>query len=178
MDYNRTFKSITPESALKTLAFTHVALLAFQMLFAIVAFAQTTRMYVSIMNMNDQFVFIVPVLALGGFFGGYLIFKKQKYALRDKDSLQERLAKYQSVLITRFMLIQGPSVFATVAYILSGNIFFLLITGLMCGYFIFLRPTREKIESDLRFSFDSPMVGQLGHEEITKFFLPIKYVAG
>ena len=166
MDYNRTFKSTTPESTLKTLAFTHVALLAFQMLFAIVAFAQTTRMYVSIMNMNDQFVFIVPVLALGGFFGGYLIFKKQKYALRDKDSLQERLAKYQSVLITRFMLIQGPSVFATVAYILSGNIFFLLITGLMCGYFIFLRPTREKIESDLRFSFDSPMVGQLGHEEI------------
>ena len=166
MDYNRTFKSITPESALKTLAFTHVALLAFQMLFAIVAFAQTTRMYVSIMNMNDQFVFIVPVLALGGFFGGYLIFKKQKYALRDKDSLQERLAKYQSVLITRFMLIQGPSVFATVAYILSGNIFFLLITGLMCGYFIFLRPTREKIESDLRFGFDSAMVGQLEHKEI------------
>ncbi len=166
MDYNRTFKSITADSTLKTLAFTHVALLAFQMLFAIVAFAQTSRVYFGVMNMNDQFVFIAPVLALGGFLGGYLIFKKQKYLLREKESIQERLTGYQSVLITRFMLLQGPAVFAIVAYILSGNIFFLFITGLISVYFIFLRPTREKIESDLRFSFDGPMIHKLEHEEI------------
>lgn len=166
MDYNRTFKSTTPESTLKMLAFTHVVLLAFQMLFAIVAFAQTTRMYFSLMNMNDQFVFIAPVLALGGFFGGYLIFKKQKYLLREKESLEERLTGYQSVLIIRFMLIQGPVVFAIVAYMLSGNVFFLFITGLMSAYFIFLRPTREKIERDLRFNFNSPMVRQLEHKEV------------
>ena len=154
MDYNKTLKSITPDSALKTLAFTHVALLAFQMLFAIIAFAQTSRVYFGVMNMDDRFVFIVPVLALGGFFGGYLIFKKQKYVLREKESIQERLTGYQSVLIIRFVLIQGPAVFAIVAYILSGNVFFLFITGLQSVYFIFLRPTREKIESDLRFSFD------------------------
>ena len=166
MDYNRSLKSITPDSMLKTLAFTHVALLAFQMLFAIVAFAQTTRIYFGVMNMDDEFVFIVPVLALGGFFGGYLIFKKQKYILREKENFQEKLIGYQSVLITRFVLIQGPAVFAIVAYILSGNIFFLFITGLMSAYFIFLRPTREKVESDLHFSFDSPMIHQLEHEEI------------
>ncbi|HEY9003973.1 MAG TPA: hypothetical protein VIM89_21630 [Mucilaginibacter sp.] len=166
MDYNRTFKSITPDSTLKTLVFTHMALLAFQMLFAIAAFAQTTRMYFGVMNMDDQFVFIAPVLALGGFFGGYLIFKKQKYVLREKENIQEKLTGYQSILITRFILIQGPAVFAIVAYILSGNIFFLFLTGLMSAYFIFIRPTREKIESDLRFSFDSPMIHQLEHEEI------------
>src|SRR5690349_16365969 len=127
MDYNRSLKSITPDSMLKTLAFTHVALLAFQMLFAIVAFAQTTRIYFGVMNMDDEFVFIVPVLALGGFFGGYLIFKKQKYILREKENFQEKLSGYQSVLITRFALIQGPSLFSIVAYILSGNVFFLLI---------------------------------------------------
>ena len=166
MDYNRTFKSVTPNSTLKTLAFMHVALLAFQMLFAIVAFAQTTRMYFGVLNMDDRFVFIAPVLALGGFFGGYLVFKKQKYVLREKESIQQRLTGYQSLLITRFVLIQGPAVFAIVAYILSGNIFFLFITGLMSVYFIFLRPTREKIEGDLRFSFDSPMIHHLEHEEI------------
>lgn len=166
MDYNRAFKSITPDGTLKTLAFTHVALLAFQMLFAIVAFAQTSRMYFGVMNMNDQFVFIAPVLALGGFLGGYLIFKKQKYLLREKGSLEEKLTGYQSALITRFMLLQGPAVFAIVAYLLSGNIFFLFVTGLMSVYFIFLRPTREKIERDLHFSFDSPMIRQLEREEI------------
>ena len=154
MDYNKTLKSITPDGTLKTLAFTHVALLAFQMLFAIIAFAQTSRVYFGVMNMDDQFVFIVPVLALGGFLGGYLIFKKQKFVLREKENIQERLTGYQSVLITRFVLIQGPAVFAIIAYILSGNVFFLFITGLMSVYFIFLRPTREKIENDLRFSFD------------------------
>jgi len=155
MEYNRTLKPLTPENTLKTLAFTHVAMLAFQMLFAIVAFAQTTRMYFGVMNMDDQFVFIVPVLALGGFFGSYLIFKKQKYALREKVNLQHKLAGYQLVLITRFALLQGPSLFAIVAYIFSGNVFFLLITTLMSAYFIFLRPTREKIETDLHFDFNN-----------------------
>ncbi|MDO3624814.1 hypothetical protein [Mucilaginibacter sp. BT774] len=166
MDYNRSLKSITPDSMLKTLAFTHVALLAFQMLFAIVAFAQTTRIYFGVMNMDDEFVFIVPVLALGGFFGGYLIFKKQKYILREKENFQEKLSGYQSVLITRFALIQGPSLFSIVAYILSGNVFFLLITALMSAYFIFLRPSREKVENDLRFDFDNQMLQQLEHEDI------------
>lgn len=166
MDYNRAFKSITPDSTLKTLAFTHIALLAFQLLFAIVAFACTSRMYFGVMNMNDQFVFIAPVLALGGFLGGYLIFKKQKFELREKENLDERLTGYQSVLITRFMLIQGPAVFAIIAYVLSGNVFFLVIAGLMSVYFIFLRPTREKIERDLRFRFDSPMIRKLEHKEI------------
>ena len=166
MDYNRTFKSITPYSMLKTLSFTHVAMLAFQMLFGIVAFAQTTRMYFGVMNMDDQFVFIAPVLALGGFFGGYLIFKKQKYVLREKEDFQEKISGYQSLLITRFALIQGPSLFSIIAYILSGNVFFLLITSLMSVYFIFLRPTREKIENDLRFDFDNQVVQQLEHEEI------------
>lgn len=166
MEYNRAFKSVSPEGTLKTLAFTHVVLLAFQMLFAIVAFARTSRMYFGVMNMNEQFVFIVPVLALGGFLGGYLIFKKQKYLLREKENLEEKLTGYQSVLITRFILIQGPAVFAIVAYILSGNIFFLMITGVMSVYFIFLRPKRDKIEHDLRFSFDRPVVRQLEHKEI------------
>lgn len=166
MDYHKTLKSITPYSMLKTLAFTHVAMLAFQMLFAIIAFAQSTRMYFGIMNMNDQFVFIAPVLALGGFLGGYLIFKKQKYVLRGKEDFQEKLSGYQSVLITRFALIQGPSLFSIVAYILNGNVFFLLITGFMSVYFIFLRPTREKIENDLLFDFDNQMIQQLEHEEV------------
>ncbi|HTD39408.1 MAG TPA: hypothetical protein VK671_02220 [Mucilaginibacter sp.] len=151
---------------LKTLSFTHVAMLAFQVLFTITAFAQSSRMYFGVMNMDDQFVFIVPVLALGGFFGGYLVFKKQKYALREKETLQEKLSGYQSSLITRFALIQAPSFFSIVAYILSGNVFFLFITALMSAYFIFLRPTREKIENDLRFDFDNQMIHQLKGEEI------------
>ncbi|HTK20091.1 MAG TPA: hypothetical protein VL442_11275 [Mucilaginibacter sp.] len=125
------------------------------MLFAIVAFVHTTRMYFGVMNMNDQFVFIAPVLVLGGFFGGYLIFQKQKYVLREKADFQEKLSGYQSVLITRFALIQGPSLFLIVAYIFSGNVFFLIITVLMSAYFVFLRPTREKIINDLRFDMDS-----------------------
>ena len=165
MHYRRIEKQ-TPEGTLKTLSFTHVAMLAFQMLFAITAFAQSNRIYFGVMNMDDQFVFIVPVLALGGFFGGYLVFKKHKYLLREKDTLQEKLAGYQSSLITRFAMIQLPSLLSVIAYILSGNVFFLFVTGIMSVYFIFLRPTREKVENDLHFDFDNQMIQQLEHEEI------------
>jgi membrane protein insertase Oxa1/YidC/SpoIIIJ len=164
MDFNRSLKQ-TPEGMLKTLSFIHVAMLAFQMLFAIAAFAQSTRMYFGVMNMDDKFVFIAPVLALGGFFGGFLIFKKQKYALRTKENMQEKLTGYQSALISRFLLVGAPSLFAVVAYILSGNVFFIFITAIMSMYFMFLRPTREKIENDLHFDFNDQLA-DLEHEEI------------
>lgn len=165
MHYNRTLKQ-TPEGMLRTLSFIHAAMLAFQMLFAITAFAQSTRMYFGVMNMDDQFVFIIPVLALGGFFGGYLVFKKQKYALRTKEILQQKMSGYQTALITRFTLIQVPSLFSIIAYILSGNVFFLFVTAILAIYFIFLRPTREKIENDLHFDFSNQMSHELGHEDI------------
>lgn len=156
MEIEKTFKQ-TPESLIKTMSIIHLALLAGQMLLALGAFAQSTKIFFGIMYLNDDYMYAVPILALVGFFGGYLLFKKQLKVIRYRSSLNEKLSGYQNALIIRFALLEIPSLFAIAAYMLNGNLFFLAVSGALMVYFVFLRPTTEKIDTDLQLDLDDPM---------------------
>jgi hypothetical protein len=92
-----------------------------------------------------------------GFFGGYLLFKKQLKVIRFKSPMSEKLSGYQNALIIRFALLEIPSLFAIAAYMLNGNLFFLAVSGFLMVYFVFLRPTTEKVDTDLQLELDDPM---------------------
>jgi hypothetical protein len=143
----------TPEGFLKSISIIHLALLAGQVIFSIVAYAQSEKIYFGIHNMDSVFIYIVPLVAVGGFMIGYLTFKKQLVDIRSKSSLGEKIIAYQTALITRYALLEGPSLLAIVIYLQSGNLFFLAIAGLLMMYFLFLRPTMEKVENDLDLNF-------------------------
>ncbi len=144
----------TPEGFLKSLSVIHLALLAGQVIFGIVAYAQSGKIYFGIHNIDSVFIYIVPIVAIGGFMGGYLMFKKQLAVIRNKSSLGEKIIAYQTALIVRYALLEGPSLLAIVIYMQDGNLFFLGIAGLMILYFLFLRPTMEKVENDLDLNFN------------------------
>ena len=156
MEIEKTFKQ-TPDSLIKTMSIIHLALLAGQMLLALGAFAQSTKIFFGIMYLDDYYVYVVPVLAMAGLFGGYVLFKKQLKAIRYKSPMSEKLAAYQNALIIRFALLEIPSLFAIAAYMVIGNLFFLAVSGFLMIYFIFLRPTTEKIDTDLQLDLDDPM---------------------
>jgi hypothetical protein len=143
----------TPEGFLKSISIIHLALLAGQVIFGIVAYAQSGKIYFGIHNMDSVFIYIVPLVAIGGFMGGYLTFKKQLADIRNKKSLGEKVMAYQTALIIRYALLEGPSLLAIVTYMEDGNLFFLAIAGLLMLYFLFLRPTMEKVENDLDLNF-------------------------
>lgn len=144
----------TPEGFLRSLSVIHLALLAGQVIFGIVAYAQSKKIYFGIHNMDSVFMYIVPLVAIGGFMGGYLMFKKQLTVIRSKSSLGEKVIAYQTALIVRYALLEGPSLLAIVIYMQDGNLFFLGIAGLMILYFLSLRPTMEKVENDLDLNFN------------------------
>jgi len=81
------------------------------------------------------------------------MFKKQLDLAVAKSSLNEKLGGYQTALIIRFALLEGPSLFGIVSYLLSGNLLFLAISGLIILYFITIRPTRDKVETDLNLDY-------------------------
>jgi len=144
----------TPEGFLKSISIIHLALLAGQVIFCIVAYAQSERIYFGIHNMDSVFMYIVPLVAVGGFMIGYLTFKKQLIDIRNKKSLGEKIIAYQTALIIRYALLEGPSLLAIVIYLQYGNLFFLGVAGLLMLYFLFLRPTMEKVENDLDLNFN------------------------
>ena len=156
MEIEKTFKQ-TPDSLIKTMSIIHLALLAGQMLLALGAFAQSTKIFFGIMYPDDYYVYVVPLLAIIGFFGGYVLFKKQLKMIRYKSPMSDKLSAYQNALIIRFALLEIPSLFAIAAYMITGNLFYLAVSGFLMIYFIFLRPTTEKIDTDLQLDLDGPM---------------------
>lgn len=147
----------TPQGFLRSISIIHLALLSGQVIFGIVAYAQSARVFFGIHNMDDMFIFIVPVVAIGGFMAGYLIFKQQLIIIRSKKPLGEKMISYQTALIMRYALLEGPSLLAIVAYLLNGNLFYLIVAGLLMLYFLFLRPTMEKVENDLDLNFNEEL---------------------
>ena len=135
----------------------HAALLAGQLLFVIVVFAISPKVYFNVSDTTDVFVFIVPLLAVAGFMCGYVLFRRQLKELQDKNSLGEKMVAYQTALIIRFALLEGPSLFGVVAFMQTENLFFLVISALLMLYFFSLRPTKDKMEMDLGLGFTEKM---------------------
>jgi hypothetical protein len=166
MDYNKSNRP-SPENFVKSISIIHLALLAGQVIFAIVAYAQSVKVFFGVHYMDDAFMYIVPLAAIGGFIAGYTIFKKQLAAIHTKKSLGEKIIGYQTALIIRYALIEGPCLLAIVAYMLNNNLFYLGVAGLLILYFIFLRPTMEKVENDLDLNFNEK-IEFLGEDEVIK----------
>jgi len=125
----------TPKNALKTTSIIHLALIAGQVLFMIMAFiANKNIIYVDYKNSrNDVYFYIMPLLAVMGTVVGSFLFNQQlgKFHQQTAGSgvnktLSEKLKVYQSALIVRYALLEGPSLFGIVCFLITGNSFIYL----------------------------------------------------
>lgn len=147
----------TPSSnvVLKTLPIIHFALFVGQTLFAIVAYSISEERHFGIKSTGDKLYIIVPVCTIVGLVASNIMFQKLLQALVSKENLKEKLKKYQSALILKYALLEMPSLLGIVAFLMTGNLFYLVFTGLVVMYFASIKPTRERMESDLRLNFEN-----------------------
>ncbi|CAN5436190.1 hypothetical protein BH09BAC6_BH09BAC6_28740 [soil metagenome] len=148
---------LTPATFLRTNTIIHLALAAGQLLFGIIAFLKTANQYFDLKNTGDPLFFIVPMVAIGGFAVGNFLFKKALITIAVQDQLNEKLKVYQSALITRAAMLEGPSLFGIVCFMITGNLFFLAIPGVIVLYFLTLWPTKQKMENDLDLTYEEKM---------------------
>lgn len=148
---------ITPESFLKTLSIIHYALLGGMILFMVVAYVKQGNHYFDFKNTKDVYIIVVPIMAIAAYFVGNLVFKQQLSAAANKDSLKEKLMGYQGAALIRLAFLEGAALFGIVAFMLTGNLFELLIATLLILYFITLKPTKEKVIRELNLSQEQRM---------------------
>ena len=60
-----------------------------------------------------------------------------------------KLDAYRAALILRYALLEGPSMFAIVVYLVTGGIIFILLAALIVFYFVTIRPNKENVIKDL-----------------------------
>ncbi|WP_179412133.1 hypothetical protein HDF19_02510 [Mucilaginibacter sp. E4BP6] len=147
----------TPKTFLRTISVVHTALILGVILFSAVTISDNINHNVFTYNTNDPFTDVSLLLAIGGFTASVFLFKKQLVKAKKQFTLKEKITLYQSALIQRFALLEGPAMFAVVSYELSRNLYFLIIAGLLILYFISIRPTKDKIETDLDLSYEDKL---------------------
>lgn len=124
----------------KVVKIIHLAFLAGQCLFAGVTLFLTYSRTATDTSNSKKYLFVAIAITAAGFFVGNLLYKKVCGVAAKKTTYPEKIMTYQSALIIRYALLEGPSLFCIVCYFLTANLIFLLISGAIIIYFITLRP--------------------------------------
>ncbi|MBK9591648.1 MAG: hypothetical protein IPO32_09120 [Crocinitomicaceae bacterium] len=131
----------------------HFALLAGQIMLAIVFIVLTGKTDIILNPEGDLFFVLVPAFALAALFISGFMFKKLLVQANSKTTLAEKLSLYRPALLVRYAILEGASLFGLVAYFLNANLFYVFVSAFVMIYFFTLRPTKEKLEMDLQLDY-------------------------
>ncbi len=144
----------TSREYFRSLQMVYIALIAGQVFFGVVSFYlnQFADFGAPGKELRDIFIYIVPLFIIGGTAASLLVFKNRLKVSAGKTSLNEKMTDYRAALIVRYALLEGPSFLALVVYLLTGDLLFLGMAGLIVLFFLTIMPTINKGVKDLELS--------------------------
>ncbi|SHI73331.1 hypothetical protein SAMN04487911_10535 [Arenibacter nanhaiticus] len=153
-----THKPQTPKSFMRTMTVLHAVLTTGVFIILVAVYYSSDALIFGFQDTEDIYRIIIPLVAMIGYFGGNLIFKKQLDAIDPKASLKSILSRYSSASIIKYAFIEGAAIFSLIAFSRIHNVFYLVISVLLLLYLWSQRPTKLKVMSDLKLKKD--------HEEL------------
>ena len=144
---------LTAGEYLKALKVIHIGLTAGVVLFLIIAVVlQLTGFEPELKELEMILLGVTAVAAFSGIFAGNMIFRKRLEQLIELKNLNEKLTGYQSALIVKLALIEGPAFFTVVAYLLTTNVLFPVIAVFLVVVMVLSAPRKDKLITDLNLS--------------------------
>ncbi|WP_299534338.1 hypothetical protein [Ulvibacterium sp.] len=132
------------KSFLRTLTLLHGSLIFGLIVFALFVYFQNRSFKVGT-DSHDYYLYIVPTIALLGYFLGKYLFQKQLQSVNRKDDLTSKLTRYLTASIIQYALLEGPALFALASYYINGNALHLVIGLSLLAYLIKLRPKIDTV---------------------------------
>ena len=137
----------------KSIKIVHIALVAGIVFFALISvFLQFSGFGTVGQEISNGLLIFVPAFAFIGIFLSNFLFKKKLYGINVKPTLKEKMEDYRSALIIKFALIEGPSFFTVVAFLLTGNYIYLGIIAILIIVFLIHAPNKSKFIHDIELS--------------------------
>jgi hypothetical protein len=144
-------KAQTSREYFRSLQIVFYALIAGQFIFAMIAlFIRQMRVIDTVDGLDDIFLFIVPLFIIGGITGNWLFFNNRIKASILKTSMVEKMSDYRAILIIRYALLEGPTLLAIIVFLMTGNLLFLGMAGIVIIVFLVLRPSPQRAVKDLQ----------------------------
>lgn len=153
--------AITPKIYFKTVNLLFLALVAGQVVFALILFfLNKTQGKIAFITpeIHQTLVWIAPALAVTGIALGWLVFNTKLKSLQQKSNLAEKLKGYQSAMIIRFAFMEGPSLVALVFFYITGDYIFLAVSAFIILAFLFNRPSKSLISRHLQLHDDERLL--------------------
>jgi uncharacterized membrane protein len=141
----------TSRQYFKSLQIIHITLIAGQLIFGLIVayMLEVQKINFGMQDLKIIFYVIVPVFAVASYAGGSFFIKTRLKTTKNLKSLASKMNDYRTVLIMQYAILEGPSFLSLTVYLLTGDLFFTGITGLIIMVLIILRPKSEKAISDL-----------------------------
>lgn len=139
----------TVKRYLHRLQIIHLALVAGMVLLGYLAYTLQKSPLADFPIGNQLFVYLVPLAALAGYFGGLAIFNKLMAPLDAKQDLNLRLMRFQSASLLHYTCLEAPALLAAFAYIHQGYLLYAAIAVFLIIYLIAQRPTLKKIHQKI-----------------------------
>ena len=134
----------------KSIKIVHIALVVGVVFFALISVFLQIKGFGTVGHEIDKVLLIVvPIFALIGIFASNFVFKKKLNEIRKKSNLKEKMEEYRSALIIKLALIEGPSFFAVVSFLLTGNYIYLGLTVILIIVFLIYTPNKTKFINEL-----------------------------
>jgi hypothetical protein len=144
-------KAQTSREYFRSLQIVFYALIAGQLIFAMIALSLRQTGSIDIVDgLDDVFLFIVPLFIIGGVTGSWLFSRNRIKASILKTSLVEKMSDYRAIMIIRYALLEGPTFLAIIVFLMTGNLLFLGMAGIVIIIFLVLRPSPQRAVKDLQ----------------------------
>ncbi|MDD4967963.1 MAG: hypothetical protein PHT07_00890 [Paludibacter sp.] len=94
-------------------------------------------------------VYLVPGLVVVGIVASNMMYRIRLNEVKERGDLKTKMQGYRESLIIRYMLLEGPALFALVAVFRTNNSSFMVYAGLMVVLMALKRPTLKSAIADL-----------------------------
>lgn len=145
--------NVQPKSLIKILTIIHASMCLTLVVFAGFAYLQNGN-FLATTEYNDVFVYVVPIIAMAGYFGSKFIYQNLLRNLPKGEPLVKKMQRYQITNLFKYALLEGPAFLALGIYYIDGNALHLVIGLSLMVYLLFQRPSLEKLKSELPLNLD------------------------
>lgn len=160
-----TTDNMTVSKFVPTLKIIHIALIMGQLVFTgVVIFLDSQGSAGMAKEMSNIFLFLALIFTGGGIFISRTFYKTKLATIDRGLPLETKLAQLRAAIITKLAILETPSIFAVVGFLITANYLILLFALLVIAVFVMEAPTLEKISQDLQLTNDEKI--QLQNPEI------------
>lgn len=129
----------------------YYALLTGQLLFFVVAFwFSGSENFTANKELDEIFQIVVPVFGFAIMIFSRFLFNKNISGVDEKEDAITKVAKYRTLKIIQWALVESATMFSIVALMLTGNHLYSAVFIFLIGYFYLVKPSKENFIDEMK----------------------------